>query len=63
MLGSIGSTEIVILVFLIILLFGGKELPNVVRTLAKGWHSIQKTRNQVESEIQDIFNDQDDFSG
>lgn len=63
MLGSIGSTEMLILVFLIILLFGGKELPNIVRTLSKGWHSIQKTRNQVENEIRDIFDDRDDFSG
>lgn len=52
-----------ILVLLIILLFGGKELPHIVRTISKGWHSIQKTRNQVENEIRDMFNDRDDFSG
>lgn len=63
MFGSIGSTELLILVFVLILLFGGKELPHVIRTLAKGWHSVQRTRSEVEREIQEIFDDNDDLTG
>jgi len=62
MLGSIGSTELLILVFVLLLVFGGKELPNLVRTIAKGWSSLQKTRDDVQNEIRDIFHDNDDKS-
>ena len=63
MLGSIGSTELLILVFVLLVLFGGKELPKLIRILSKGWHTVQKTKNQVEDEMRDIFNENDDLTG
>lgn len=63
MFGSIGTWEILIIVLIVLLLFGSKQLPQVVRTLGKGWRDIQKTTREVEDEIRNIIDDEDELLG
>ena len=63
MFGSIGTWEILIIVLIVPLLFGSKQLPSVVRSLGKGWRDIQKTTREVEDEIRNIIDDEGDLLG
>lgn len=42
MLKNIGSTEIIIIAFLIIFLFGGKKIPEFIRGLSAGVREFKK---------------------
>ncbi|ABS30499.1 twin-arginine translocase TatA/TatE family subunit [Candidatus Karelsulcia muelleri] len=46
-LGSFGTTEIVVIVFLALLLFGGKKIPELMRGLGIGLKEFKKA---IESE-------------
>ncbi len=50
--GMPGGTELVIIVMVILLLFGGKKIPELMRGLGKGISEYQKARKQIETEIQ-----------
>jgi sec-independent protein translocase protein TatA len=63
MFSSIGTTELLIIVFVILLVFGGKQLPQVVRSFVKAWHDLQKTTQNVKDEIRNIMDDEDDLKG
>lgn len=51
LLGSLGGPELLIIVFVILLLFGGKKIPELMRGLGKGVNSFKKGMNEVEEEI------------
>lgn len=53
-LGVIGPWEIVIIAFVILLLFGGKKIPELMRGLGKGVKSFKDGINDVEKEIKDV---------
>jgi len=59
---GIGPTEIMVIVLVILLLFGGTELPRIVKSLIKGWHQIQRTTQHVKDELHEIIED-DDLAG
>ncbi|MGN0213806.1 MAG: twin-arginine translocase TatA/TatE family subunit [Muribaculaceae bacterium] len=48
----IGTTEIVIIVFVILLLFGGKKIPELMRGLGKGVRSFKEGMDDIKSEIE-----------
>lgn len=50
-LGSLGTSEVVIIVFVILLLFGGKKIPELMRGLGKGVKSFKEGMNDVTDEI------------
>ena len=62
MFASIGTTEIIIIIIIVILLFGNKEIKQIVRTFVKIKHTLQKTSNEIKSEINQILDD-DNLSG
>ena len=49
--------EIVAIVLVILLLFGGKKIPELMKGLGKGVKSFKQGMNEVEKEIGDIDND------
>lgn len=53
-LGILGVWEIVIIAFVILLLFGGKKIPELMRGLGKGVRSFKEGINDVEKEIKDV---------
>ena len=50
-LGNLGSTEIIIIAFVVLLLFGGKKIPELMRGLGKGVSQFKKGMNEIEQEI------------
>lgn len=47
----IGTWEIVIIVLVILLLFGGKKIPELMKGLGKGVKSFKQGMNEVEDQI------------
>ena len=52
-LGSLGFWEILLIVLVILLLFGGKKIPELMRRLGKGMKSFRQGMNEVEDEIKE----------
>ena len=47
----IGTWEIVAIVLIIVLLFGGKKIPELMKGLGKGVKSFKEGMNEVEKEV------------
>jgi len=56
----IGTWEIVAIVLVILLLFGGKKIPELMKGLGQGVKSFKQGMNEVEKEIKDI--DKQDYN-
>lgn len=50
-LQNIGAGEIIILALLVLLLFGGKKIPELMKGLGKGVKSFKEGLNEVEKEV------------
>ena len=50
-LGVIGPWQIVILALVIVLLFGGKKIPELMKGIGKGVKSFKEGMNEVEDQI------------
>ncbi len=51
-----GTWEIVAIVLVVLLLFGGKKIPELMKGLGKGVKSFKQGMNEVEKEIKDEEN-------
>ena len=49
-----GTWEIVLIVLVIVLLFGGKKIPELMKGVGKGVKSFKEGINEVEKEIKDV---------
>lgn len=60
-LGNLGTGEILIIALIVLLLFGGKKIPELMRGIGKGVKSFKDGINDVENEIKkDITKDDKD---
>lgn len=50
-IGNIGAPELIILALVVLLLFGGKKIPELMGGLGKGVRSFKKGMNEIEEEI------------
>lgn len=50
-LGNLGTGEIIIIVFVVLLLFGGKKIPELMKGLGKGVRSFKQGMNEISDEI------------
>ena len=50
----LGTWEFVAIVLVILLLFGGKKIPELMRGLGKGVKSFKQGMNEVEKEIKEL---------
>ena len=50
-LGVIGPWQIVIIALVILLLFGGKKIPELMKGLGKGVKSFKEGMNEIEDQI------------
>ena len=55
--GSLGFWEIALIVLAIVLLFGGKKIPELMRGIGKGVKSFKEGMKDVEDDVQDIKKD------
>ena len=53
LLGNIGAGEIIIVALIVLLLFGGKKSPELMRGLGKGVKSFKDGMSDIEKEIND----------
>ena len=51
LLFSIGGPEIILILFVILLLFGAKKIPELARGLGKGIREFKDATKEVKSEI------------
>ena len=60
MLG-LGTSELLVIALVFLLLFGGKEMPAMIRKITSFWRDIQRTTDDVKQEINSIiYEDEDD---
>lgn len=50
-LGNLGTGEILIVAFVILLLFGGKKIPELMRGIGKGVRNFRQGMNDITDEI------------
>jgi sec-independent protein translocase protein TatA len=54
-----GGTEWLIILFVVLLLFGGKKIPELMRGVGKGIREFNNARNSIETEIREGMRDAD----
>ncbi len=50
-LSNIGAGEIIIIALVVLLLFGGKKIPELMKGLGKGVKSFKDGMNEIEKDI------------
>ena len=50
-LGSLGTTELLMVFVVVLILFGPKQLPQVAKTIGKGLRDIRRAANQLKHEV------------
>jgi sec-independent protein translocase protein TatA len=51
-LGNFGASEIVLIVAVVLIFFGGKKIPELMRGLGNGIREFNEAKNNVKSEIE-----------
>lgn len=55
--GNVGAGEVLIIGAVILLLFGGKKIPELMRGLGKGYRSFKEGMSGIEKELDEIKED------
>lgn len=55
-LGNIGAGEIIIITLVVLLFFGGKKIPELMKGLGKGVRSFKEGINNIENDINKEIN-------
>lgn len=50
-LGNIGTGEIIIIALVVLLIFGGKKIPELMKGLGKGVKSFKQGMNEIEEDL------------
>ena len=58
-LGNLGAGEIIVIALIVLLLFGGKKIPERMKGLGKGVRSFKEGVNNIEKDIENTTADQD----
>ena len=56
-LGNLGAGEIIILALIVLPLFGGKKIPELMKGLGKGVRSFKEGVNNIEKDIENTPTD------
>ncbi len=59
-MGGIGTTEIIIIAILVLVLFGAKRIPELAKGLGQGIKEFRKASNDIKKEIEESSRDIDD---
>ena len=58
-LGNMGVTEWVLIVVVVLLLFGGKKIPELMRGLGRGIREFNDAKTNVKKEIEEGISEKD----
>jgi len=61
-IGPLGTTEIIFIVLIILLLFGGKKIPELMRGLGKGIREFNDAKSNVKKEIEDGLSEKENMN-
>lgn len=53
-IGGIGMQEVLLIALVVLLFFGGKKIPELMKGLGKGVRSFKEGMNNVEKEIEEV---------
>ena len=53
-IGGIGMQEVLLIALVVLLFFGGKKIPELMKGIGKGVRSLKEGMNNVEKEIDEI---------
>ena len=53
-IGGIGMQEVLLITLVVLLFFGGKKIPELMKGIGKGVRSFTEGMNNVEKEIEEI---------
>lgn len=59
LLGMIGTQEIILIVIAILILFGGRKIPELMKGVGKGIREFNDAKNNVKSEIEEGMKEKD----
>lgn len=59
-IGNLGGGELILIALVILLLFGGKKIPELMKGLGKGVKSFKDGMNEIEKDIKDVNNNTED---
>lgn len=57
LLGVLGTQEIIIILVIVLLLFGGRKIPELMRGLGRGVREFNDAKNNVRQEIESNVNE------
>ena len=57
-IGGLGMSEILLIVLVVLLLFGGKKIPELMRGLGKGVRSFKDGMNEIEKDIKETASEE-----
>lgn len=52
-IGGIGSTEVIVILAVVLLLFGGKKIPELMRGVGKGIREFNSARANLKEELEE----------
>ncbi len=55
--GNLGTSEIIIISLIVLLLFGGKKIPELMHGIGKGVRSFKEGVNNIEKDIENCADD------
>lgn len=58
-MGPLGFNEILIILVIVLLLFGGRKIPELMRGLGRGVREFNDAKSNVRREIEEGINDKD----
>ena len=50
--GNVGAGEIIVIALIVLLLFGGKKIPELMKGIGKGVRSFKEGMNNIEKDIE-----------
>ena len=57
LLGMLGTNEIIIILVIVLLLFGGRKIPELMRGIGKGVREFNDDKSNVKKEIEESASD------
>lgn len=56
---GLGTPEIILIVLAVVLLFGGKKIPELMRGIGRGIREFNAAKNNIETEIREGMKDEE----
>ena len=51
-MGNFGTTEIILIVLIVLVLFGAKKIPELARGLGQGIREFRKAKQEIQNELE-----------